>query len=70
VATRALSAGIFINSVASAASNSVTPTAATLRRCTSAQISFGCCSATGECGELGAGTTCSPAIGVFFPDFC
>jgi hypothetical protein len=42
----------------------------TLRRCTSFQISIGCCTGTGQCGELGAGVTCSPANGFFDPDAC
>lgn len=64
------SGAVFFDSPASAASNSVTPTSATLRRCTSFQISIACCTSTGQCGALGAGATCSPANGFFDPDAC
>ena len=53
-------------------SNSVTPNPAppTLRLCTSAQISVGCCTSTASCGTLGAGSTCSPASGSFDEGAC
>jgi hypothetical protein len=71
VTATAISAGIIVTGPPSAASNSVTiSSGATLRRCTSTQISFGCCQSTGECGALGAGATCSPADGVFFEEAC
>jgi hypothetical protein len=70
VRTEALAAGILINSPESAASNSVTPTAGTLKKCTTFQISIACCTSTGQCGALGAGATCSPANGFFDPDAC
>lgn len=38
--------------------------------CTSAQISFGCCTSTSSCGALGAGSSCSPASGTFDPEAC
>jgi hypothetical protein len=44
--------------------------APSLFRCTSFQISIGCCTGTGQCGELGAGVSCSPANGFFDPDAC
>jgi hypothetical protein len=38
--------------------------------CTSFQISIGCCTSTASCGELGAGSSCSPANGTFDPEAC
>jgi hypothetical protein len=69
-ATANYGTGIDVLSLASAASNSVTPFSATLRRCTSFQISIACCTNTSQCGALGAGATCSPANGFFDPDAC
>jgi hypothetical protein len=38
--------------------------------CTSFQVSIGCCASTASCGELGAGSSCSPANGTFDPEAC
>jgi hypothetical protein len=46
------------------------PPAPSLFRCTSFQVSIGCCSTTSDCGELGAGVSCSPAGGNFTPGAC
>lgn len=70
VVATSISAGIIVAGPASAASNSVTPTAAALKRCTSFQVSIGCCNSTSACGALGAGVTCSPEGGSFTPGAC
>jgi len=42
-----------------------------LFRCTSFQISIGCCTSTLSCGSLGAGVSCSPETpGAFTPANC
>jgi hypothetical protein len=46
------------------------PPPPSLFRCTSFQVSIGCCSTTSDCGELGAGVSCSPAGGTFTPGAC
>lgn len=51
-------------------SSTMTVTTQANQRCTSAQISFACCTSTASCGPLGAGTTCTPASGSFDPEAC
>lgn len=46
------------------------PPAPSLFRCTSFQVSIGCCSSTADCGTLGAGVSCSPANGTFNSGAC
>jgi hypothetical protein len=46
------------------------PPPPTTFRCTTFQISIACCTNVNECGELGAGVSCSPAVGFFNEDFC
>ena len=51
--------------------STMTVTTGTNRRCTSAQISLGCCTSTTTCGPYGAGVTCSPSSGSGFdPNNC
>ena len=38
---------------------------ATLFRCTTAQISLGCCNSTANCGAAGAGAVCATKAGTF-----
>ena len=49
-----------------------TAAAPALKRCTTAQISIGCCTNTIQCGTLGAGISCSPASNPdpFDPEAC
>jgi hypothetical protein len=51
-------------------SYTITVTTATNKRCTTAQISYACCTNTSSCGPLGAGVTCSPASGSFSSGDC
>jgi hypothetical protein len=51
-------------------SYTITATTAANKRCTSFQISIGCCTNTLSCGPLGAGVTCSPASGSFDVNAC
>jgi hypothetical protein len=53
-------------------SYTMTVTAPVLKRCTSFQISLGCCTNTNQCGTLGAGASCTTATSPnpFFPDNC
>ena len=46
--------------------------APTLFRCTTFQISIGCCTNTNQCGTLGIGASCSPASSPdpFIPGNC
>ena len=46
--------------------------APSLFKCTTAQISIGCCTNTIQCGTLGAGISCSPADNPdpFDPEAC
>jgi hypothetical protein len=46
-------------------SSTMTVTTGTNKRCTSFQISIGCCTSTSSCGPYGAGVTCSPKSGTF-----
>ena len=69
-ATANYGTGINVLSLASAASNSVTPAAAGNKRCTSFQISIGCCTSTSSCGALGAGASCGAPSGSFDPESC
>jgi hypothetical protein len=63
-ATANYGTGVNVLSLASAASNSVTPAGAPVsgKRCTSVQVSVGCCTSTSICApaDLGLGATCSP----------
>lgn len=63
-ATANYGTGQDVLSVASAASNSVTPSGGTSGKyCTSFQVSIACCTSTGVCAaaDFGLGATCSPA---------
>ncbi len=71
VRARASYGAVNVDSVSSAASSAVsTSGGGTFFRCTSFQVSIGCCSTTSDCGELGAGVSCSPAGGNFVPGAC
>lgn len=64
-ATANYGTGVNVTSVASGASNSVTPTGSTSGKyCTSFQVSIACCDSTGVCApaDLGLGATCSPVM--------
>jgi hypothetical protein len=43
---------------------------ATLKRCTTAQVSIGCCTSTANCGALGGGVVCATKAGTFTPLNC
>jgi hypothetical protein len=51
-------------------SYTITATTAALKRCTSFQISIGCCTNTNSCGGLGAGVSCATASGTFDANAC
>ena len=62
-ATANYGTGQDVLSLASAASNSVTPTGSTSgKRCTSGDVALGCCKAISVCAPvgIGSGVTCSP----------
>jgi len=62
-ATANYGTGINVLSVPSSPSNSVTPSGGgSGKRCTSGQVSLGCCQSTSVCApaDLGVGATCSP----------
>ena len=63
VVANAYYGSVGVSSVASAASNSVTPTGSTSgKTCTSGDVALGCCKSTGVCAPtgVGSGATCSP----------
>lgn len=63
VVANAYYGGIGVSSVASAASNSVTPSGSISgKTCTSGDVALGCCKSTGVCAPAGvaSGATCSP----------
>lgn len=71
VTATAISAGIIVTGPPSAASNSVTIAGGSVfYRCTSFQVSIGCCTSTADCGTLGAGDTCTPETGGFNAGAC
>ncbi len=60
VRARASYGAVNVDSVSSAASSAVSTSAgAAFFRCTSFQISIGCCTNTNECGTFGAGASCA-----------
>lgn len=63
VVARVAYGSVNVDSVASTASNSVTPTGSTSgKTCTSGDVAIGCCKSAGVCAPtgVGSGATCSP----------